>query len=48
MSQMYGIRLRTIFFEKPFVKNTFQILSKKRSDCEFQKSGFGFDPKNPP
>ena len=30
-------------------KILFQILSQKnRSDCESQKSGFGFDPKNPP
>ena len=43
-------RFRPFFFcEKPLVKNTFQILSqKKRSDYESQKSGFGFDPKNPP
>ena len=28
-------------------KYFFQILSqKKRSDCESQKSGFGFDPEN--
>ena len=30
-------------------KILFQILSQKnRPDCESQKSGFGFDPKNPP
>ena len=33
-------RLSKIFFSNPF--------PKKRSDCESQKSGFGFDPKNPP
>ena len=48
---MYGIccvpffcflnnRLSKILFSNPF--------PKKRSDCESQKSGFGFDPKNPP
>ena len=30
---------------KIFFSNSFP---KKRSDCESQKSGFGFDPKNPP
>ena len=51
MSYMYGIwsvpffffsknRLSKILFSNPF--------PKKRSDCESQKSGFGFDPKNPP
>ena len=33
-------RLSKIFFSNPF--------PKKRSDCESQKSEFGFDPKNPP
>ena len=33
-------RLSKILFSNPF--------PKKRSDCEFQKSGFEFDPKNPP
>ena len=37
------------FFEKPLVKNTFfKTFPKKSLDCESQKSGFGFDPKNPP
>ena len=37
------------FWEKPLVKNTFfKTFPKKSSDCESQKSGFGFDPKNPP
>ena len=37
-------------FEKPFVENTFfkSFPPKKPSDYESQKSGFGFDPKNPP
>ena len=49
MSYMYDIccvpflfsknRLSKILFSNPF--------PKKRSDCESQKSGFGFDPKNP-
>ena len=49
MSYMYGVccvpflfsknRLSKILFSNPF--------PKKRSDCESQKSGFGFDPKNP-
>ena len=33
-------RLTKILFSNPF--------PKKRSDCESQKSGFGFDSKNPP
>ena len=42
--------MRTIFFSK---KRLLKILfsnpvPKKRSDCESQKSGFVFDPKNPP
>ena len=37
------------FCEKPLVKNTFfKTFPKKSSDWESQKSGFGFDPKNPP
>ena len=44
--------LCTIFVRKTACqKYFFQILSQnKRSaaDCESQKSGFGFDPKNPP
>ena len=44
--------MRTIvfFFRKTACqKYVFQILSpKKRSDCQSQKSGFVFDPKNPP
>ena len=50
MSCMYGICCTPFLFAKPLVKNTFfQILSQKnRSDCECQKFGFGFDPKNPP
>ena len=43
--------LCTIFVRKTACqKYFFQILyQKKRSaDCESQKSGFGFDPKNPP
>ena len=43
--------LCTIFVRKTACqKYFFQILSQKKrsSDCESQKSGFGFDPKNPP
>ena len=43
-------RFRPFFFcEKPLVKNTFfKSFPKKTSDFESQKSGFGFDPTNPP
>ena len=43
--------LCTIFVRKTACqKYFFQILSQKKrsADCESQKSGFGFDPKNPP
>ena len=44
----YGICCAPFLFGKPLVKNTFfKSFPKKRSDCECQKSGFGFDPKNP-
>ena len=51
MSYMYGICCVPFFFSKNrlakilFFSNPFP---KKRSDCESQKSGFRFDPKNPP
>ena len=51
MSYMYGIDLlRTIFFlrKTPCQKYFFQTLSQKTLSCESQKSGFGFDLKNPP
>ena len=50
MSYMNGICWFHFPFGKPLVKNTFfkSFPKKKRSDCESQKSGFGFDPKNPP
>ena len=43
--------LCTIFVRKTACqKYFFQILSqnKRSADCESQKSGFAFDPKNPP
>ena len=54
---MYGICwVPFYFFEKPLVKNTFfksfptpqPPPQKKRSDCESEKSGLGFDATNPP
>ena len=51
MSYMYGTASVVCHFPfgKPLVKNTFFrcFPKKKRSDCESQKSGFGFDLKNP-
>ena len=43
-SVAYHFCLENRFSKIPF-SNPFP---KKRSDCESQKSGFGFDPKNPP
>ena len=40
MSYRNGICLSKILFSNPF--------PKEHSDCESQKSGFGFDLKNPP
>ena len=50
MSYMYCTCCVPLFFGKPLVKNTFykSFPPKKRSDYESPKSGFGFDPKNPP
>ena len=46
---MYGICCVPFLFGKPLVKNTFfKSFPQKRSDCESQKWGFGFDPKIPP
>ena len=46
---MYSICCVPFLFGKPLVKNTFSNpFPKKRSDCESQKSGFGFDLKTPP
>ena len=50
---MYGICwVPSVFFffsKNRLSKILFQILSQKnRSDCESEKSGFGFDPTNPP
>ena len=51
MSYMYGTASVVCHFPfgKPLVKNIFfrSFPKKKRSDCESQKSGFGFDLKNP-
>ena len=52
MSYMYGICYVPFFSKNRLSKvpssNPFPPTQKKRSDCESQKSGFGFDPKNPP
>ena len=42
--------MRTIFFSKNRLSKILfsNPFPKKRSDCESQKSGFVFDPKNPP
>ena len=48
MSHIYGICCVPFLFGNPLVKSTFfKSLPKKRSDCESQKTGFGFDSKNP-
>ena len=39
VSNISSVTICQILFSNPF--------PKKRSDCESQKSGFGFDPKNP-
>ena len=42
-------RFRPFFWRKTACQKYFSNpFPKKRSDCESQKSGFGFDPKNPP
>ena len=42
-------RFRPFFWRKTACQKHFSNpFPKKRSDCESQKSGFGFDPKNPP
>ena len=42
-------RFRPFFSRKTACQKYFSNpFPKKRSDCESQKSGFGFDPKNPP
>ena len=49
MLHIYGICCVPFLFGNHFVKSTFFKPSPtKRSDCESQKSGFGFDSKNPP
>ena len=51
---MYHIFCVPFFFFFFFSKNRLskilflKIFPQKSSDCESQKSGFGFDPKNPP
>ena len=47
---MYGICCVPFSFGKPLVKNTFfNILSQKNAQIvNLKKSGFVFDPKNPP
>ena len=42
-------RFRPFFSRKTACQKYFSNpFPKKRSDCESQKTGFGFDPKNPP
>ena len=45
---MHSIYCVPLLSRKPLVKNTlFKSFPEKRSDCDTQKSSFGFDPKNP-
>ena len=45
---MHSIYCVALLSGKMLVKNTlFKSFPEKRSDCDTQKSSFGFDPKNP-
>ena len=44
---MHSIYCVPLLSGKTLVKNTLFTFPEKRSDCDSQKSWFGFDPKNP-